>query len=659
MNPLLKRPAPLGGRTLSDVAPPRARLARRLTRAAVLAAGLALAAAGIALNLFLFFSARSALIEDMTVQVRGLADNSAAALLFKDRQVASDTLATLEVARAVSVAELFDEHGEVLAVYRRPLAAGQKPPPRASRDLPDEARHIEAGYLHVSQPVLQQGRRIGRLTLTVTLQPLNRRSAVFAGITALSALGALGLAYLFALGLRRDINQTEARLDELAYVDAVTGLYNRHAANEHMHRLVRHGHAFGVMMIDLDDFKHVNDTLGHASGDLLLRTIAERLRAMLGTRGQVFRLGGDEFVSIFEMPGDGTGHDRIGQEAMAALREPVRLGSNELFVRGSAGLSRFPADGTDWGQLLRSADAAMYAAKAAGKNVYAVFSAEMLHRSHLRLTLDSELRHAIERNELRLYYQPVISLDDGRIVGAEALVRWQHPQRGLIEPVDFIEAAEESGVVVELGQWVLTEAARQVTHWHGLGHDSFYVAVNVSGRQIKRGILQKQVRQALQASGAEPSWIEIEITEHSLVEDLQANLDALNSLREMGMRMAIDDFGTGLSSLGYLKRLPLNKLKIDRSFVRELPQQRDDVVIATAIISMARALGLMVVAEGVETTEQRDTLRAIGCDYAQGYLFARPLPPHEMEQLLEERGAGSSADTPSTTPTVTPSSTPA
>ena len=649
MSPFLRRPAPLSAQALRDVGPPRERLAHRLTRAAVVAAGLALAAAGIALNLFLYFSARSALVEDMSVQVRGLADNSAAALLFKDDQAATDTLSTLEVARAVSVAELFDEHGELLAIYRRPLTPGQSPPPRAPRGLPEESTHIESGYLHVSQPVLHQGRTIGRLTLTVTLQPLYHRSAVFAGITALSALGALGLAYLFALGLRRDINQTEARLDELAYVDAVTGLYNRHAANEHMHRLVRHGRAFGVMMIDLDDFKHVNDTLGHASGDLLLRTIAERLRAMLGTRGQVFRLGGDEFVSIFEVPEGSQVHDRIGQEAMAALREPVRLGSNELFVRGSAGLSRFPADGADWGQLLRSADAAMYAAKAAGKNVYAVFSAEMLQRSQLRLTLDSELRHAIERDELRLYYQPVISLDSGRIVGAEALVRWQHPKRGLIGPVEFIDAAEESGVVVELGQWVLSEAARQVTHWHGQGHDDFYVAVNVSGRQIKRGILQKQVRRALEGSGARPSWIEIEITEHSLVEDLQANLDALNSLREMGMRMAIDDFGTGLSSLGYLKRLPLNKLKIDRSFVREVPQQRDDVAIATAIISMARALGLMVVAEGVETVEQRETLRAIGCDYAQGYLFARPLPPDDMERLLDERRAGCSAAAPAPT----------
>jgi EAL domain-containing protein (putative c-di-GMP-specific phosphodiesterase class I) len=201
--------------------------------------------------------------------------------------------------------------------------------------------------------------------------------------------------------------------------------------------------------------------------------------------------------------------------------------------------------------------------------------------------------------------------------------------------VDFISAAEESGLVVDIGQWVLTEAARQVAQWHAEGHDGFYVAVNVSGRQIKRGILQRQVRTALEGSGANPSWIEIEITEHSLVEDLQANLDALNSLREMGMRMAIDDFGTGLSSLAYLKRLPLNKLKIDRSFVRELPEQRDDVAIATAVISMARALGLMVVAEGVETVEQRDTLRGMGCDFAQGYLFSRPLLPGQMQQLLQ------------------------
>jgi diguanylate cyclase len=625
-------PAPL-----PVVGPPRERLARRLTRAAVVAAGLALLFAGVALNVYLYLSARAAMTEDFALQARSIADNSAAAVMFGDRQAANDTLAMLEVSLVVSAADLFDAQGEPLATYRRPLAEGEISPSRTKPRLPagEAMTRIVGGYLYLSQPVAQRGRTIGRLDMAVSLRQLHRRSALFAGITALSALGALGLAYLFALRLRREINETEARLDELAYVDPVTGLGNRHAASERMRQRVARGQAFGVMMLDLDDFKHVNDTLGHASGDLLLHTIAGRLRDTMAGRGQVFRLGGDEFVSIFDLPPEADGLARVGQEAMRALRDPLHLGTNELFVRGSAGISSFPADGADWSQLLRSADAAMYAAKAAGKNVYAVFRADMLQRSQRRLTLDSELRHALRRGELRLFYQPVVALSSGRIVGAEALLRWQHPQRGLVGPADFIAAAEESGLVVEMGQWVLMEAARQVALWRERGHDDFYVAVNVSGRQIKRGILQRQVRAALEETGAQPTWLELEITEHSLVEDLQANLDSLNRLREMGMGLAIDDFGTGLSSLAYLKRLPLNKLKIDRSFVRELPEQRDDVAIATAVISMARALGLKVVAEGVETPEQRETLRGMGCDFAQGYLYGRPVPAQDMEGLLQ------------------------
>lgn len=617
---------------------PRERLASRLTRAAVVAAGLALVSAGVALNVFLYFSARSAIIDDMLVQARALADNSTAAVLFDDRQAATDTLASLAALRNVTSAYLFDAYGELTAFYRPPLSNGDADPPLSAHlAAGTTGSRIEGGHIYISQPVQQQGKTIGRLAMSVSMRTLHQRTLALAGVTVLCTLGALGLAYLFALGLRRDINRTEARLDELAYVDHVTGLYNRHAAGEHMRELVARRQPFGVMMLDLDDFKHVNDTLGHASGDLLLRTIADRLKRRFEGRGQVFRLGGDEFMGIFALPQEAAGLERIGQESISALREPVRVGADELFVRGSAGMSAFPADGADWSALLRSADAAMYAAKASGKNVCSIFRSDMLHRSQLRLMLDSELRHAIARGELQLYYQPVVSLADAGIVGAEALVRWLHPKRGLIEPVEFIAAAEESGLVVELGQWVLTEAARQVARWRADGHEGVYIAVNVSGRQIKRGILQRQVRHALEHSGAQPSWIEIEITEHSLVEDLKANLDSLASLREMGMRMAIDDFGTGLSSLSYLKRLPLNKLKIDRSFVRELPDQRDDMAIATAVISMARALGLMVVAEGVETLAQCRALREMGCDLAQGYLFSRPLPAEDMARLLHDQ----------------------
>ncbi len=622
---------------------PRRGLGLRLTRAAIAAAGVALLVAGLILNVFLYFWSRGTLVEDMLVQARVAADNSVAPLLFSDLSAAGETLGSLQASRAVVSARLFDARGGVFAVYHR--SKNEAPPPlpaTASGALPEPAL-FHGGWLYVNAPVRQDTRLLGRVELVVSLRPLFDRALNFAAITAGSGLAALGIAYLLAVGIRRDIDRTEARLDELAYIDPVTRLYNRHAANEHLQALVERarseGTGFSLMLLDLDDFKLINDTLGHAVGDDVLRLLAERLHDGLRTGDLVFRFGGDEFVIVGEGPVREGASQRLGQAAMRSLQAPLHVGPHEIYVRGSAGIAQFPGDADDAHALLRAADMAMYGAKAAGKNTFAVFQPEMGQSSHARLRIDTELRHAIQRGELRLHYQPIVELGSGGIIGVEAVVRWQHPQRGLLQPVEFIDVAEHTGLVVELGGWVLEAAAQQLARWHAAGFSELYVAVNVSGRQIKRQVLLQQVEHVLEVTGVNPARLEIEITEHTLVEDVNVNVQTLSALRDKGMRIAVDDFGTGLSSLAYLKRLPIDKFKIDRSFVHELPDAAGDVAIVTAIISMARALGLHVIAEGVETEAQRELLTRLGCEYAQGFLFSRPVPPERLTELLMSSSA--------------------
>ncbi|MED5618855.1 putative bifunctional diguanylate cyclase/phosphodiesterase [Ideonella sp. BN130291] len=623
----------------------RHRLGLRLTRAAVAAAGVALLVTGLVLNAFLFFSSRSALHEDMQAQARMAGDNSAAALLFGDVPTANEILASLQASSVVLSATLFDARGERFAAYQRPGVAPAAPLSDAERAAALAGPLFRDGQLVVIRPVRQDTRAVGRIELVVSLQALERRAIDFAFISAAAALLALGIAYLLAVGIRRDIDRTEARLDELAFVDPVTRLYNRHAANEHLQAMVaaarRSGAGFTLMLLDLDDFKLVNDTLGHAVGDDVLRLMAERLRAGLRLSDLVFRFGGDEFVVVCDGPVREGASERLGAAAVACLQPPLQVGRHEIYVRGSVGIAQFPNDADDAQELLRAADTAMYGAKAAGKNTYAVFHPDMAQSSHSRLRIDTELRHAIQRNELVLHYQPIVALPDGDVLGVEALVRWQHPLRGLLQPAEFIDVAESTGLIVELGAWVLDAATRQLARWQAAGLGHLYIAVNVSGRQIKRAVLLPQVQAALKASGANPRRLQIEITEHTLVEDVNASVQTLTALRDMGVRIAIDDFGTGLSSLAYLKRLPIDKFKVDRSFVRELPEAAGDAAIVTAVVSMAHALGLQVVAEGVETPAQREFLARLGCNHAQGFLFGKPAPADQLHWLPAVGEAGS------------------
>jgi diguanylate cyclase len=610
-------------------------LGRRLTRAVVVSVCTALLVSGLILDVFVYVSQRSALVDDVTAQARIAAENSSAAVLFDDVAAAAQTLAGLGSSAAIERADLHDATGRTVASYVAPgVPSGDVAAPAR---VPREGHVFENGHLHVKALVREGARELGSVHLRVSLRPLHERVATYVAITLLASMLAFALAFALVFGIRRELDATEQRLDYLAYYDPVTGLRNRHAANEQIQRLIetvgRTSDGFALLLLDLDDFKVVNDTLGHGVGDELLRALASRLTQFMRPSDVAFRFGGDEFVILAPRVADTTHMQFLGQAAMLAFDEPLKVGVHELRVRGSVGVARYPADADSAASLIRAADSAMYEAKSMGKNTYALFHSDMHRGADKRMRLESDLREAISRNELRLLYQPIVDLRTERLIGVEALLRWVHPQLGVISPVEFIPVAEYSGIIVDIGQWVLHTACQQVKAWSDAGHEGFYVAVNVSARQIRRG-LRAQIDGALAASGIDPHRLEIEITEHSMVEDIDSNVAQLAALRELGIQVAVDDFGTGLSSLAYLKRLPIGKLKIDRAFVKDLPESADDAAITSAIISMARSLSLTVVAEGVETEAQRDYLNSLGCECAQGYLFSRPVTAEAIVELL-------------------------
>ncbi len=612
---------PAGAVALVSAGHPR-RLSRRLTRLALAAAGIALVLAGSVANGALFLIGRRDLLEEMTGQAQVIADNVAAAVLFGDHDSGMETLGSLRRTAAVVRATLFDARNEQFADFHsRPgsthaVAAG----PLGHR--------FEQRRLIIVEPVRARGMAIGQLRIEVTLQPLYARSGLFALITGLAGLVALLLAWLLAVGVRREVDRVEARLDELAYRDPVTGLYNRHAAGEHLQHYVAAargaGAGFSIVSVDLDNFKQINDSLGHDVGDRVLQLIAGRMAGLLQPGARAYRFGGDEFVIVCPCPECFAEPRRYGVLASRLLAGTTLTNGVEITLSGSVGVARFPADGDDAETVLRASDIAMYAAKTRGKNSVVVFDPALRSASERRMRVEQELRQALRDGQLRLHYQPMVDAHSGVLVGAEALVRWEHPVRGLIPPHEFIDVAEQTGLVVELGAWALGEAAQQLVRWANAGL-SLWVAVNVSARQLRGGVLARQYREAVTLSGCDAQRLEIELTEHTLIENIDENLRILTELRDLGARIAIDDFGTGLSSLAYLKRLPLDKIKIDRSFVSDLPSDRSDSAIIAAAASMARVLGLRVVAEGVETEAQLQAVCALGCDLAQGYLFSKPL----------------------------------
>jgi diguanylate cyclase (GGDEF)-like protein/PAS domain S-box-containing protein len=452
----------------------------------------------------------------------------------------------------------------------------------------------------------------------------------------------------------RDVSERkalEAQLQHRAFHDALTGLANRHLFRDRVDHAVarsqRHGGAFAVLFLDLDGFKGVNDSMGHQAGDQLLRVVGERLRE--ATRGQdtPARLGGDEFAVLVEEMTDQVDAARVADRILETIRAPIELNGVRVQVDASIGIAVAGAEvrtadlflRNDTDALLRNADIAMYMAKNSGRGRYEIFEPAMHVRVVERLKLESDLRAAIEDDQFELHYQPIVELATGAVAGAEALLRWRHPERGLVSPGEFIPAAEETGAIVEIGRWVLAEACRQLRIWdlRFPTGDPLKVSVNVSVRQLEDDQLVADVEHALQTSGICPSQLTLEITESAVMSDTQRFTELLQALKALGVHLAVDDFGTGYSNLAYMKHFPFDVLKIDRQFVDGLTRGTQDLALVQLIVSMGQTFGLDTVAEGIEEHDQLERFRDLKCTHGQGFLFAKPAPPDVFEDLLIQR----------------------
>lgn len=431
----------------------------------------------------------------------------------------------------------------------------------------------------------------------------------------------------------------EQQLHYLAYFDSITALPNRLLFHDRLTQAMaeseRHGRCVAIAMLDLDRFKTVNDSLGHAVGDALLKNVAERLSKVVRSSDTVARLAGDEFgFALADMQAQDA--SLVAAKILECFREPFLAAGHELFANASMGIAIYPSDGKDAAELIRNADAAMYRAKEVGRNGCQFYSVEMTNRARDRLVTENALRRALEKQEFLLHYQPIIDISSGEITRVEALVRWLNQERGLVSPAEFIPIAEETSLIVGIGEWVLEEACRQLASgWQGQRAEKLLMAVNVSARQFLQTDLVATVTKVIERTGLDPARLSLEITESHLMQNVDETLAVMQRLGEIGVGFSIDDFGTGYSSLAYLKHLPIRNLKVDRSFVRNVPDNADEAAIVKAIISMAHSLNIEVIAEGVETREQLEFLRSHDCDAVQGFYFSRPLAAHDLQPLLE------------------------
>ncbi|HUX30182.1 MAG TPA: EAL domain-containing protein [Thiobacillus sp.] len=449
----------------------------------------------------------------------------------------------------------------------------------------------------------------------------------------------LVIATIDAHKLAEQVQTAKIELDHLAHHDVLTGLPNRTLLYDRLAQAItqarRSGKQLAVMFMDLDRFKHINDSLGHTVGDQLLQSMSRRLLGCVRQSDTISRLGGDEFVALLpdiDHPEDAA---LSAQKMLIAIALPHLINQHDLHIGASIGISIYPEDGLDAETLIKHADTAMFHAKDNGRNTYAFFEQEMTARAMARQSIEASLRLALERQEFVLHYQPKVNLLSGTIVGIETLVRWQHPQRGLLEPAQFVPIAEDSGLILPLGRWVLREACLQTRAWQDAGLPPITVAVNTSAPEFRAGDFLEYLRATLEESRLEPRYLELELTESILMRDAASADSVLHALADLGVKLAVDDFGTGYSSLSYLQQFPINTLKIDQSFVSRITRNPDDAAIVSAVINMAKALRLRVIAEGVETAEQAAFLLAQHCDEGQGYFFGRPVGAEALAILLQ------------------------
>ncbi|MBU1665622.1 MAG: EAL domain-containing protein [Gammaproteobacteria bacterium] len=580
-------------------------------------------ALGIA-TLLLISSETTSLREDfrhrLATQAGLVSANSAAAVVFKNAQSAQDNLAAFQHSPEILSARIHLPDGTLFASYQKP---------GANEDVPFWAGPLGLDRIEYQKPLDLEGVEIAEIRLIADLEPLRTRILSFIAVVLGAAMLALLIAQTLMARLRRAMRHAEDDMVHMAHYDVLTGLPNRALFESHtaqaLARTARGGGRAALLFFDLDNFKVVNDSLGHPVGDQLLQAVAAQLGQVVRQTDNLSRLGGDEFTLLVEGAGQQQA-SAVAEHVIEALHQSIPIDGHELSVGASIGIALYPDDGDSVDKLLRSADSALYAAKAAGKHTWRFFSAEMDEQAQHRLALEAGLRRALDRNELRMVYQPIVDLGTGRHIGFEALMRWTSPELGEVSPAVFIPVAEETGLIHAFGTFALREACSQTRRWLDEGRVDVVVSVNVSARQFSGRGLVDSVRQTLKEADLPPSHLDLEITETALMGGEQEVVDILNELHDLGVSLSLDDFGIGYASLSQLKRLPIHKLKIDRSFVMDILHDSDDTAIVTAIIGMADALGLTVVAEGVETQDQQAFLAALGCRRGQGYLFGRPGP---------------------------------
>lgn len=436
-----------------------------------------------------------------------------------------------------------------------------------------------------------------------------------------------------------EIKRSQEKLKFRTYHDSLTGLPNRLLFEDRLERAInvaqKNRLVLAILCLDLDNFKHINESLGHHFGDLFLQEVAKRLSDFFEDKTTVSRFGGDQFNIILNSPGNANDALNVAKKLIALFEKGFLVQEREVYANISMGISFFPTDGTTTSALIKNAEIAMHKTKAAGKNNYSLFETEMNKKVLKRIELESDLRHALEKNEFTLFYQPKVTVATEKISGMEALIRWNNTEKGIISPADFIPLAEETGLIEQIGTWVLNEACSQTRKWQKLGYDNLEIAVNLSAMQFRNRELAKTIRTALNRSGLEPRFLNLEITESLVMNDVETAINTMNRIADMGVHFSIDDFGTGYSSLSYLKRFPVSILKVDKSFVCEIPMNKDDMAISRTILSMAKSLNMRTVAEGVETEAQLSFMRTNHCDEIQGYYFSPPLPPDEFSALLQ------------------------
>lgn len=613
-------------------------LSSRLVVTGILAAGLALLTVVLALTGLDYWSTRQSMLQDSRVEAAIVADNIAAAVMFRDARTANEMLAALKSSPMVLGAGVYDAQGLLLAHYAR--GPGDSfPATLAAAGMGGLTERAGVSVLEIARPVETAGVAEGTLYFRKSMRAVYSRLAIRFVSALLIAGCVMAMATAMVLRSRAAVRNAENRLHALAHTDAVTGTGNRHAFNERLAAAIEaardQGTRVALVYIDLDNFKTLNDTFGHAAGDGLLRQVARRLQSVVRSTDAISRLGGDEFAVILPLDMDDAALNTYGQRIVGTFHHSFTEVGQQMTMTCSAGIATFPGDAADMDGLVSNADTAMYRAKEMGKNRCVRFDASMNQAVVRRQAIEHALRAALQQGEgLALHYQPLFAATDRALVGAEALLRWSHAELGNVSPLEAVMVAEDCGLIVPLGYWVMRTACRDAARWQAGG--PLRVSVNISARQLGDPQFLERVMDILREEGLPAHLLEIELTETVLMDNMEAGAHTLHRLSQLGIHLAIDDFGTGYSSLAYLRQLPMRRLKIDRSFVKDLPGQEHSRTIVTAIVALAHGLGLQITAEGVETPEQADYLVRQGCDVLQGYLFARPMPVGEFQAQLQE-----------------------